>query len=120
MDRMVFFATPARICIEMVSSTNLRYGDIKSEKILRSVVLPLACHDDLLCAGLPFTIRSPKASGPGLTVRIADNRTGARVYRIIGLETPKSSGTIAKSRAPFIAQPATAPFPKAQLMVGKT
>src|SRR5262245_28905596 len=91
MDLMVFFATPARICIVWVSSTNLRYRDIQGEEVLRAVVLPLACHDDLLCARPAVQIASPKASGPGLTVRCADNRTGARDESIIDTVLLKSS-----------------------------
>jgi len=41
---------------------------------------------------LQFKIRSPKAAGPGLTVRFADNRTGARMQAIIGIAFLKSSG----------------------------
>jgi hypothetical protein len=41
---------------------------------------------------LQFKVRSPKASGPGLTVRFADNRTGARMQAIIGIAFLKSSG----------------------------
>src|SRR5947208_10455967 len=97
MDRMVLLATPARICIVWVSRTNLRYGNVECEKILRAAVLSLACHDDLLCAWFAVQIRSPKASGPGLTVRFADNRTGARMRPIIGVAFPKSSGIDRKS-----------------------
>src|SRR5258708_113673 len=50
-------------------------------------------------SGLQFKIRSPKASGPGLTVRFADNRTGARTRPIIGLAFPKSSGILGILRA---------------------
>ncbi len=53
-------------------------------------------------SGLQFEIRSPKASGPGLTVRFADNRTGARMRPIIGVAFPKSSrilGILRASRA---------------------
>jgi len=52
---------------------------------------------------LQFKIRSPKASGPGLTVRFADNRTGARMQAIIGIAFLKSSGIfgiLRASRAP--------------------
>jgi hypothetical protein len=49
MDLMVFLATPARICIVWISRTNLRYGNVEREKVLRAVVLSFACHDDLLC-----------------------------------------------------------------------
>src|SRR5258706_204441 len=49
--------------------------------------------------GLQLKIRSPKASGPGLTVRFADNRTGARMYPIIGITFPKSSGIFGIFRA---------------------
>jgi hypothetical protein len=48
---------------------------------------------------LQFKIRSPKASGPGLTVRFADNRTGARMRPIIGIALPKSSGIFGILRA---------------------
>src|SRR5882762_4394998 len=65
MDRMAFFATPARICIVWVSGTNLRYGNVECEKILRAEVLSLACHDDLLCEW--FAAQNPisKSIGPG-------------------------------------------------------
>src|SRR5713226_3918422 len=65
MDLMVFLATPARICIVWVSGTSLRYGNVESEKILRAVVLSLACHDDLLCGW--FAVQNPisKSIGPG-------------------------------------------------------
>ncbi|HEX9216191.1 MAG TPA: hypothetical protein VF864_04365, partial [Gemmatimonadales bacterium] len=91
-DLMVFLATPARICIVWVSGTSLGYGNVESEKVLRAVVLPLACHDDLLLCWFAIQSLSPKASGPGLTVRIADNRTGARMDAIIGIAFSKSSG----------------------------
>src|SRR5882762_7348952 len=66
---------------------------------------------------LQFKIRSPKASGPGLTVRFADNRTGARMQAIIGIAFLKSSGIFAictppaRRRFPFAA-------PRSQRMVG--
>src|SRR5437773_7218213 len=65
MDRMVFLATPARICIVWVSRTNLGYGNVECEKILRAAVLSLACHDDLLCGW--FAVQNPitKSIGPG-------------------------------------------------------
>src|SRR5882762_4906726 len=65
MDRMVFLATPARICIVWGSGTNLRYGNIECEKVLRAEVLSLACHDDLLCEW--FAVQNPisKSIGPG-------------------------------------------------------
>ena len=44
------------------------------------------------CSGFAVQTRIPKASGPGLTVRIADNRTGARMDAIIGIAFSKSSG----------------------------
>src|SRR5437879_9722800 len=94
MDRMVFLAAPARICIVWVSRTNLGYGNVECEKILRAAALSLACHDDLLCQWFAVQNPTPKASGPGLTVRIADNRTGARMRPIIGPVFPKSSGIL--------------------------
>src|SRR3989454_1578519 len=65
MDLMVFLATPARICIVWVSGTSLRYGNVESEKVLRAVVLPLACHDDLLLRWFAVQIRISKSIGPG-------------------------------------------------------
>src|SRR6266702_5211773 len=50
-------------------------------------------------SGLQFKNPTPKASGPGLTVRFADNRTGARMRPIIGPVFPKSSGILGILRA---------------------
>src|SRR4029077_3170924 len=97
---IVFLATPARICIVWVSSTNLRYGNVQGEKVLRAVVLSGACHDDLLCGWSTFHVRPPKASGPGLTVRCADNRTGARDEGIIETAFLKSSGIFGTACSP--------------------
>ncbi len=56
----------------------------------RSTLLVLVMMTSF-CPGSRFKIRSKKASGPGLTVRIADNRTGARLQESIGTAPAKSS-----------------------------
>src|SRR5262252_4672748 len=117
---MVFLATPARICIVWVSSKYLRYGNIQGEEVLRAVVLSLACHDDLLLRWPIHETRPPKASGPGLTVRCADNRTGARDESIIGTALLKSSEFFRIRRASSRPRPKGPRRSQTQEMVGNS
>src|SRR5438445_7369104 len=66
---------------------------------------------------LQFKIRSPKASGPGLTVRFADNRTGARMRAIIGIAFLKSSGIFGICTPPARRR-LVSPVTRSQHMVG--
>src|SRR5712691_5870409 len=69
---------------------------------------------------LQFKIRSPKASGPGLTVRFADNRTGARMQAIIGIAFLKSRGIFGICTPPARAGGLEAARRHIQPIVGKS